>query len=609
MKHFPQIALAAFLFLSSNIFAQELEVYFIDVGQGDSTLLISPTGQTFLFDAGENGMGSSIVVPQLTALGISHLDYVSPSHYHSDHLGGLDEVWNAGIRATAALDRGNGGAPTTQSYNDYKNRYSSVRQTISPGHVVNLGGGVTLTCLVAEGQLMGGGSVNISGSSQWENSASIAWLVEYGDFDMFLGGDLTGGGNGTADVESSVGSICGDVDVYQVNHHCSRTSSNSTFISRITPEFAVIPCGHANPYGYPKQDVLDRMNKSTWTIPVWSVTDGVGTEGYVDAGGTIVLNTDGNTYTATMLDGTSFTAWCDEQAPTVPAAGDLVVAEFMRDPTKVSDTDGEWLELAGARESEAVSTDLVIVSDLGSNSFTIRAPFMLEAGDELLLASDGLPSRNGGTRPHMVWPSGRFSMSTTDTARLRRGSTTLDEVSWTTSWPGAYGKSAEREDLLGDSSSTNFSDGIRTYGLGDKGTPGATNDADTTPWSGGGNSSYITVTVPPSVGNPMSMIWYAPGEVGRLYQGWITLNTSPGITVGGTHIPANLDAGWDATHNQSGWSGLVPSNEFMMVSTTVPNNPSFRGMTIYGIFATYQDVIPSGYQVRTVATPVQMVIQ
>ena len=599
---------ASFLFCST-LFAQELEVYFIDVGQGDATLLVSPTGQTFLLDAGDNGKGSSIVVPQLTSLGINHLDYVSPSHYHADHLGGLDEVWNAGIQASIALDRGNGGAPTTQSYTDYKNRYASVRQTVYPGQVVNLGGGVTLTCLVSEGQLMGGGSVNISGSSQWENSASIAWRVEYGDFDMFLGGDLTGGGNGTTDVESSVGSICGNVDVYKVSHHGSNTSSNSSFISRIAPEFAVIPCGYANSYGYPKQNVLDRIHKSTWAIPVWSLTSGVGAEGYVDTGGTIVLNTDGNTYTATMRDGTSFTAWCDEQAPTVPATGDLVISEFMRDPTKVSDTDGEWLELAGTRESEAVSADLVIVSDSGSDSFTIQAPFLLEAGDELLLASDGLASRNGGIRPHMVWPTGRFFMSTTDSAQLRRGTITLDNVSWTSSWPGSNGQSAERKDLLAPASSSNFVDGLRVYGLGDKGTPGATNDADTTPWSGGGNTSYITVTSPPVVGSVMSMIWHAPGEVGRLYQGWITLSTTPGFNIGGTHIPANLDAGWDATHNQPGWSGLVPSNEFMVVSCTVPNINNLHGKTIYAIFATYQDVFPTGYQIRTVATPVQMVIQ
>ncbi|MBT4466175.1 MAG: hypothetical protein HOD03_05780, partial [Planctomycetes bacterium] len=54
--------------------ASNLEVYFLDTGQSDATLLISPSGQTFLFDGGSNGDGNGSVVPLLNSLGISHLD-------------------------------------------------------------------------------------------------------------------------------------------------------------------------------------------------------------------------------------------------------------------------------------------------------------------------------------------------------------------------------------------------------------------------------------------------------------------------------------------------------------------------------------------------------
>ena len=598
-----------FFLAASRLPAQQLEVHFIDVGQGDSTLIVGPTGKSFLFDGGYWNEGYNKIVPLLNSLGIGHLDYVGASHYHADHVGGLDEVWNSGIRCTVAYDRGNSNVPSTQSYSEYASAFSGVRQTVSPGQVVDLGGGAKLTCLVVEGDLMGGGSVNISGSAQWENSASIAWKLEYGDFDLFLGGDLTGGGNSTTDVESSVGPLCGDVDVYQVNHHCSRTSSNASFLGWLDPEFAVIPCGSGNSYGYPKQDVVDRMNHSAWTIPVWSLTDGVGTEGYVDAGGTVLLTSDGASYTATGPGGRSFTAYCDEAAPTPAAAGDVVVAEFMRDPSKVSDTDGEWLELTGARVGEAVSLDQITVSDLGSDSFTIRAAIHLGAGDECLLANDGLGARNGGLKPVIVWPSGRQSMSnSSDTLRLRRGGTSIDQVDYTSSWPGGSGVSAERMDLLGSATSGNFAAATASYGLGDKGTPGETNSADTTNWGGGGGVR-VEILVPPVIGQTLAMNWHAPGEATVLYQGWITLSTTPGFNINGTHIPGNRDAGWNATSGLPGWSGFVPANEVMYTTMTVPNNPNFIGMQVYAIFATYQDVLGTGIVIREIGGPEAMVIQ
>lgn len=595
------------LALCSALPAQDLDVWFVDVGQGDCTLLRSPTGKTFLYDAGDNGMGSAVVVPFLQSLGLTDVDYVGASHYHADHIGGLDEVWNAGFRATFAYDRGPSNPPGTQSYTDYANTYGATRRTVTPGQVLDLGGGVTLTCLAVEGRLSNGQTVNISGSSQWENSASIAWLVRYGDFELFLGGDLTGGGNGTTDVESFVAPLAGDVDVLKVNHHGSLTSSNATFVNTLRPEFALFPCGSNNVYGYPKQDVINRLSTTARAIPLWSVTDGVGTEGFVDAEGTVHLRTDGAAYTVRALDATSFTCHVDELPPPAPAAGHLVVAEFMRDPTRVSDADGEYVEIAGARTGTPVSLNTLQVNDLGSNSFTIGAGILLAAGDEACCGADGLPARNGGFKPVLVWPSNSFSLATpSDTVRLRRSGTTLDQVDYTSSWPGASAAAAERRDLLGSSASANFAAATSSYGLGDKGTPGATNDNDTTNFGGG---SYVEVLTPPAIGQLLEMNWHAPGEFNYFYQGFCTLGTSPGYDLNGTHIPANQDLAYNLTFGLNGWSGVVPASEVKYVSANVPNNPAYVGLQIYALFYTYQFVIGSGNEVRTLAPPVPMTIQ
>jgi len=583
------------------------EIYFIDTGQSDATLLISPTGQTFLFDGGDNGDGNNDVVPLLNSLGISQLDYVGVSHYHADHLGGLDEIWNAGITATVALDRGFNNLPSTQSYNDYANRYSSVRQMATPGQVINLGGGVTLTCMVREGDLIGGGSVNISGSSQWENSSSVGWKVEYGDFDLWMGGDLTGGGNGTSNVESSLAPLVGNVDVYQANHHGSRTSSNSTWVNALSPEFTVVPCGSSNPYGYPKQEVVDRLNTNTNMRPVWCPTDGVGTEGFVDAGGTIHLITDGDSYTVTAEDGTAFTLSVDEQAPSAPLAGELVVAEFHRDPNATSDTDGEWVEVAGTRNGP-VSLDNVRLKDFGSNNLTFGSPILLDQGESMVIGNDGLRSRNGGYRPHMVWPTVGFSMvNGTDTVALEFGSTLLDRVDYTSGWPGGPGIAAERKDLLGPATSNNFAAAVSNFGNGDKGTPGETNDADTTVFSGGGGGPLdITVILPPVRGQLFQMDWDAPGEAGAFYQGFITFGTTPGFDINGTNIPGNQDAAYNITSAFLGWSGTVPVGESITVFANIPNSGSLRNRIIYCVFYTFDNA--GSIVVRKVSLPEFMII-
>jgi len=593
------------LTLCAPAFGQQLEVHFIDVDQGEATLVIGPNGTSFLFDGGPNAEGYASVIPLLQSKGISSLNYVSASHYHADHVGGLDEVWNSGIHTTTCLDRGDSQEPGTQSYDDYKSAYSSVRQTVNPGQVVQLGNGATVTCLVVEGDLMGGGSVNISSSAQWENSASVAWKLAYGDFDMFMGGDLTGGGNGTTDVESSVGPICGDVDVLLVNHHGSRTSSNSTFISLLNPEFAVISCGHANSYGFPKTDVINALNTPSHTIPVWCTSDGVGGPGFVDCGGNITLTTDGTTYSVTSQNGISFTAYCDQSGPPAANPGEIVLSEFMRDPNKVSDANGEWLEIAGARIGQEVSLLGLEVSDGSGDFFQIQTAIQLNAGELALFSSNGLAGTNGGLKSIVAWPIGAMALgNSSDSIELVGGNgTTLDSVSWDNSWPGGTGTSAERKDLEEAGSVANFANGSSSYGLGDLGTPGQSNDSDTTTWGGTG-TPWVEIVTSPTVGGPLEMNWYMPGEVGHNYQGLLTLGTTPGVSVGGTHIPANLDEAYDRTHNIPGWFGIVPVAEQVFAAATVPANNSLRGLVLYALVVT----LDPPNQIRSQSVPIAMIV-
>jgi beta-lactamase superfamily II metal-dependent hydrolase len=236
----------------------QLTIHCLDVGQGDCTLIVSPTGGTLLFDGGTNGRGSDTVLPLMASLGMTALDYVAASHYHMDHIGGLDEVVNSiGIDSVrvAVLDRG--WSYTTQTYQGYANAVAAKRTTILDQQVIDLGGGVTVTCVTVNGN----GELTPPFTSDYydENDMCVGLLVEYENFEFFVGGDLSGVNSSSyTNIETPTAPDVGDIDVYRVDHHGSSSNSNATFVSSMSPEVSIISVG-SNSYGHPTQTVLDRL--------------------------------------------------------------------------------------------------------------------------------------------------------------------------------------------------------------------------------------------------------------------------------------------------------------------------------------------------------------
>src|SRR5262245_21361803 len=172
------------LCLPLSLFAQQLEIHYIDVGWGGSVLVKGPTGITVLLEAGNTGKGTQYVVPYLQSIGIqpaNGLDYMIGGHQHCDHIGGLDEVINAGYNvriknyyngsnyASTCVDGWNAAAATTTA---------GAPVAMPVGTVIQLGNGATLTCVARNGSIIGGGSVSVTD----ENDKSIALLIQYGGF-------------------------------------------------------------------------------------------------------------------------------------------------------------------------------------------------------------------------------------------------------------------------------------------------------------------------------------------------------------------------------------------------------------------------------------------
>lgn len=247
-----------------------LDIYCLNVGQGDATLVVSSSGQSLLIDGGPNDPGAVTVVPFLRSLGLGSLTYTVATHYDDEHIGGLDEVALSEFSPTVAYDRG--GSVPTPAFLNYFLTIRFDRQTLTAGDVLDLGGGAKATCHVANGELSDGFAFDVSE----EADRSIGLLIEWEDFDFWVSGDLGGGAQGSFDMEGWVGPIVGDVDVLRVNRHGSAASSNGYFLSDLRPEVSIVSVGASNTTGHPAQEVLDRLAENGSLQRILQTTSGAG---------------------------------------------------------------------------------------------------------------------------------------------------------------------------------------------------------------------------------------------------------------------------------------------------------------------------------------------
>ncbi len=312
--------------------AGTLEIHHINIGQGDATLIVGPTGKTLLFDAGESYWNSSadaqVIGPYVEGvLGCKQLDYVVISHFHVDHIG---YVGYGGLWHLVEVQGFTVGQTLLRDYNTYMGTTSGTFENWQPyiegegaaklnpvqavegTSQVDLGGGVVFDIVTLDGNgAIVPGDFSADPTPPAENDYSIGAVISYGAFDEWIGGDLDGQyylsefGYIYHDIELSVAPEVGDVDVYRVNHHGSDHSNNPTFINQLDPEVSIISVGDDNTYGHPRQPVMDMLlaTSDVYLTERGDPTTNIGDA--VVAGHIVIRTTDGSTYT---VNGTGYTA-------------------------------------------------------------------------------------------------------------------------------------------------------------------------------------------------------------------------------------------------------------------------------------------------------------
>ncbi len=214
-----------------------LRVYCLDVGQGDS-ILITNNNKTMLIDASTNEMGSR-VVKYLNDLGIKKIDYLVGTHPHEDHIGGLDNVIKNFDIGTIYMPNV---VATTKTYEEVIDAISAKKLKVTSPKT-----GDKFTVGNAECEVM-----SIRNDKDDYNNCSIVIKMDFNNVSYLF----------TGDAEESVESSRNwpHIDVLKVGHHGSNTSSSKNFLEQIKPEVALISVGQGNTYGHPTQATLKRLS-------------------------------------------------------------------------------------------------------------------------------------------------------------------------------------------------------------------------------------------------------------------------------------------------------------------------------------------------------------
>ena len=273
-------ALGVCLFFVSFLYASELRVYYVSVGQGDSEYIELPNGENVLIDGGPNSSDSTLnpIIKFLEAKGVKEIKLVFLSHSHADHYSGLMPVFSR-YKIGTYYDSFitipfSAGAESFRTL--AKNKALSYVNTTT----MDLVNGATFYSITTSTPplyfVMHHRGDAYAGSIKSANDTSLIFKIIFGSSTFIFGGDagysgsykpleLAVAGLSSPPNPSGIKLINSTADCYKVHHHGSSTSSSDGLLNVIKPKYAFIGVGLGNSFGHPTVEALTRIKNAIST--------------------------------------------------------------------------------------------------------------------------------------------------------------------------------------------------------------------------------------------------------------------------------------------------------------------------------------------------------
>lgn len=235
---------------------ENITVKFIDVGQADSCLIITPDKEAILIDAGENKDAEEII-PELEEEGIDNIDLMVLSHPHADHIGGAETLLNIFEVNEVVMC----------SYAATSKMFNSLLDTLDTKNILTTQAKIGLVYEIDGVKIE---VLAVDTLPKDNNNSSIVCKVTYGDIDILF----------TGDCEEQSEKIMLDYDcdfeseILKVGHHGSETSTSEAFLDAVNPSLCVISVGEGNSYKHPSERTLSLFKNNGIT---YYRTDELGT--------------------------------------------------------------------------------------------------------------------------------------------------------------------------------------------------------------------------------------------------------------------------------------------------------------------------------------------
>ena len=239
-----------------KIFSQNLKIHFIDVGQGDSCLIITPMKHSILIDGGgslneEYDVGKNTLIPYLLDRRITKIDYIIISHFDQDHVGGLLTVMDE-LKVKKVLISKQG--EDSENYRKFKDIVKEKKIKVilvEKGDRIKIEKNLYLDVLWPNSEKL------ISENAL--NNNSVVCKLYYKEFSMLFTGDIEEIAENLMLQEYKNNFNILNSTVLKVAHHGSKTSSSQEFIEAVKPRIALIGVGENNKFGHPDDGVLGRL--------------------------------------------------------------------------------------------------------------------------------------------------------------------------------------------------------------------------------------------------------------------------------------------------------------------------------------------------------------